>query len=58
MSCSSCSKKMIGPYDNIKIKEDFSNYHDIKRLRKNRILFFILLVFLCLFLVYIILKEI
>jgi len=59
--CSSCSKKMLGPYDKIHSYENFEHFHkndNIKKLRRNRILFFTLLTFLSLFLIYIIMKEI
>jgi hypothetical protein len=57
-SCSSCSKKMLGPHDTYENFEYFQNNDNIKKLRRNRILFFSLLTFLSLFLIYIIMKEI
>lgn len=59
MACSGCSRKMLGPNDKIEVKEGFDeSYRNIKKLRRNRILFFTLLIFLSLFLIYIMLKEI
>lgn len=59
MACSGCSRKMLGPNDKIDIKENFDNsYRNIKKLRRNRFMFFTLLIFLCLFSVYIMMKEI
>jgi len=50
---------MLGPNDKIEVKESFDeSYRHIKKLRRNRILFFTLLIFLSLFLIYIMLKEI
>lgn len=59
-SCSSCSKKMLGPHDTYTYEnfEYFQKNDNIKKLRRNRILFFSLLTFLSLFLIYIIMKEI